>query len=161
MKTDNKSPMTGAELQMMRASCGLTRQNVADFAGVKLSSAKYFETGRGGVPDDVADWIAATYEGHLLAVAQLVRIAREAHVRPVVLPMISGLDPDSPTRNMAQAITAAASVVIGLGGCVALCAKVEAGQCLDDDERINWQRACVLAQNNHHAQALQHKNSGV
>jgi DNA-binding XRE family transcriptional regulator len=161
MNTDNKIPMTGAELQMMRAACGLTRQNVADFAGVKLSSAKYFETGRGGVPDDVADWIAETYEGHLLAVAHLVRIARAAHTKPVILPMISGLDPDSPTSNMAQAITASASVVMNLCGDVVLCAKVDASQCLDDDERINWQRACVLAKNNHHAQAMQHKNSGT
>jgi hypothetical protein len=128
---------------------------------VKLSSAKYFETGRGGVPDDVADWIAATYEGHLLAVAHLVRIASAEHASPVVLPMISGLDPDSPSRNMAQAIIAAASVVMSLGGDVVLCAQVDASQCLDDDERINWQRACVLAQNNHQAQALQHKNSGA
>jgi hypothetical protein len=134
---------------------------VADFAGVKLSSAKYFETGRGGVPDDVADWIAATYEGHLLAVAQLLRVASAAHASPVILPLISGFDSDSPSRNMAQAITAAASVVISLGGAVVLCAQVDASQCLDDDERINWQRACVLAQNNHQAQALQHKNSGA
>jgi hypothetical protein len=134
---------------------------VADFAGVKLSSAKYFETGRGGVPDDVADWIAGTYEGHLLAVAHLVRIGRETHAKPVVLPMISGLDSDSPIKNMAQAITASASVVMNLCGDVVLCAKVDASQCLDDDERIDWQRACVLAQNNHHAQALQHKNSGA
>lgn len=161
MTTDNKTPMTGAELQMMRAACGLTRQNVADFAGVKLSSAKYFETGRGGVPDDVADWITATYQSHLLAVACLVDIACAAHDRPVILPMISGLDPDTPIRNMAQAITAAAAVVFGLGGDVVLCAKVEVSQCLDDDERISWQRACVLAQNNHQAQALQHKNSGA
>ena len=160
MTTDNKTPMTGAELQMMRAACGLTRQNVADFAGVKLSSAKYFETGRGGVPDDVAEWIAEAYEAHLLAVEQLASLANAKNEGSVVLPMISGLDQETVSRNMAQAITAAASVVIRLNGCkTVLCAKVDACQCLDGDERINWQRACTLAQRNHEAQAQQHKNS--
>ena len=162
MTTDNKTPMNGAELQMMRAACGLTRQNVADFAGVKLSSAKYFETGRGGVPDDVAEWIAEAYEAHLLAVDHLVRIASGAPAAKVVLPMISGLDTDLPARNMAQAITAAASVVMRLAGCgYVLCANVDASQCLDDDERINWSRALLLAQSSRDAQALRHKNSGA
>lgn len=47
--------MTGAELQTLREACGLTREDLAELAGVQARTVKHWENGRAGVPADVAD----------------------------------------------------------------------------------------------------------
>jgi transcriptional regulator with XRE-family HTH domain len=51
MTTDH---MTGAELQTLREACGLTREEFADMAQVQARTLKHWESGRAGVPADVA-----------------------------------------------------------------------------------------------------------
>lgn len=46
--------MTGAELQTLREACAMSREDLADLAGVQARTLKHWENGRAGVPDDVA-----------------------------------------------------------------------------------------------------------
>ena len=46
--------MTGAELQTMREACNLSREGLASLAGVQARTIKHWESGRAGVPADVA-----------------------------------------------------------------------------------------------------------
>ena len=47
-------PLTGAELQTLREACGLTRDDLGELAGVAARTIKHWESGRAGVPADVA-----------------------------------------------------------------------------------------------------------
>lgn len=47
-------PLTGAELQTLRESCHLTRDELGDLAGVQGRTVKHWENGRATVPQDVA-----------------------------------------------------------------------------------------------------------
>jgi len=47
--------MTGAELQTLREACHLSREELADLAGVQARTVKHWENGRAAVPADVAD----------------------------------------------------------------------------------------------------------
>lgn len=46
--------MTGADLQTLREACALSRDDLADLAGVQARTVKHWENGRAGVPADVA-----------------------------------------------------------------------------------------------------------
>jgi DNA-binding XRE family transcriptional regulator len=161
MQTNEQTPMTGAELQMMRMACGLSRQDVADLAGVKMNSAKYFETGRGGVPDDVADGVALLYKNHLENVAAIVSacLAQSKSTGGIAyVPIIQGLDDDDRLRKMAQAMATAAAGALAAGGVVVKCANVQASQC-GGIHAVSWVRIAELAKQAHESQSMQHKNS--
>lgn len=56
---------TGAELQTLREAAGLSREALAELVGVQARTVKHWESGRAGVPADVAsvalrlaDWVA-------------------------------------------------------------------------------------------------------
>lgn len=51
----NTDHMTGAELQTLREACHLSREELADLAGVQARTVKHWENGRAAVPADVAD----------------------------------------------------------------------------------------------------------
>lgn len=57
MPTTTPNHMTGAELQTLRESCNLAREDLADLAGVQARTIKHWESGRAGVPEDVADLV--------------------------------------------------------------------------------------------------------
>jgi transcriptional regulator with XRE-family HTH domain len=73
MTTDH---MTGAELQTLREACGLTREEFADMAQVQARTLKHWESGRAGVPADVAalavalDWAVIRTAAGLVADAK-------------------------------------------------------------------------------------------
>ena len=46
--------ITGAELQTLRESCGLSRETFGELANVAARTIKHWETRRGGVPADIA-----------------------------------------------------------------------------------------------------------
>jgi transcriptional regulator with XRE-family HTH domain len=52
--TPYPDPLTGAELQTLREACNLTREELGDLAGVAARTIKHWESGRAGVPADVA-----------------------------------------------------------------------------------------------------------
>lgn len=54
MRPPETTNMTGAELQTLREACGLSREDLADLAGVQGRTIKHWEHGRAGVPADVA-----------------------------------------------------------------------------------------------------------
>lgn len=49
--------MTGAELQTLREACGLSRDELASLAAVAPRTIKHWESGRAGVPADVAQLV--------------------------------------------------------------------------------------------------------
>lgn len=52
--TPHPDPITGAELQTLREACNLTREELGELAGVAARTVKHWESGRAGVPADVA-----------------------------------------------------------------------------------------------------------
>lgn len=50
-------PLTGAELQTLREACNLTREELGELAGVAARTIKHWESGRAGVPADVAELV--------------------------------------------------------------------------------------------------------
>ena len=52
--TPYPDPLTGAELQTLREACCLTRDELGELAGVAARTIKHWESGRAGVPADVA-----------------------------------------------------------------------------------------------------------
>lgn len=52
--TPYPDPLTGAELQTLREACNLTREELGELAGVAARTIKHWESGRAGVPADVA-----------------------------------------------------------------------------------------------------------
>ena len=56
--TPYPDPLTGAELQTLREACCLTREELGELAGVAARTIKHWESGRAGVPADVADVVA-------------------------------------------------------------------------------------------------------
>lgn len=56
--TPYPDPLTGAELQTLREACNLTREELGELAGVAARTIKHWESGRAGVPADVADVVA-------------------------------------------------------------------------------------------------------
>lgn len=52
--TSFPDPITGAELQTLREACCLTREELGALAGVAARTVKHWESGRAGVPADVA-----------------------------------------------------------------------------------------------------------
>ena len=66
--------MTGAELQTLRESCGLSREELASLAHVQARTVKHWENGRAGVPSDVATLVTRLDD----SVTQAVQQARQA-----------------------------------------------------------------------------------
>ena len=60
--------MTGAELQTLREACNLGRDELGDLVGVQARTVKHWESGRAGVPADVAK-LVRELEGTLDAAA--------------------------------------------------------------------------------------------
>lgn len=52
---DTNGRITGAELQSLREMCGMSREDLAELAGVESRTIKFWETGKNGVPADVTD----------------------------------------------------------------------------------------------------------
>lgn len=52
--TNTHNNITGAELQTLREGCGLTREDLAQLVDVQARTVKHWESGRSGVPADVA-----------------------------------------------------------------------------------------------------------
>ena len=50
--------LTGAELQTLREACHLSRDELGSLCGVAPRTVKHWESGRAGVPADVADVVA-------------------------------------------------------------------------------------------------------
>lgn len=61
--------VTGAELQMLREACHLTRDDLAELCGVQTRTIKHWEQRNGGVPADVAAMLAAI-DAQVQAVAE-------------------------------------------------------------------------------------------
>ena len=55
--------MTGAELATMRQACGLSREELAQLCDVQPRTVKHWESGRAGVPADVAQTIGGISSG--------------------------------------------------------------------------------------------------
>lgn len=49
--------LTGAELQTLRENANMPREDLAELAGVQARTIKHWESGRAGVPSDVADLV--------------------------------------------------------------------------------------------------------
>ncbi len=75
MKQRNPYPahLTGAELQTMREVCNLTREELGELAGVAARTIKHWESGRAGVPADVAALLQESNERIDLAASLLER----------------------------------------------------------------------------------------
>lgn len=71
--------ITGAELQTLRESCGLSREDLAGLARVQARTVKHWESGRAGVPSDVAALVARLDE----SISQAVNQARHVLADPV------------------------------------------------------------------------------
>ena len=56
--TNQHHHLTGAELQTLREACNLTRDELGALCGVAPRTVKHWESGRAGVPADVADVVA-------------------------------------------------------------------------------------------------------
>ena len=69
--TPSPDHLTGAELQTLREALHLSRDDLADLAGVQARTVKHWENGRSGVPGDVAALLQALD-------AQVTQAAREA-----------------------------------------------------------------------------------
>jgi DNA-binding transcriptional regulator YiaG len=82
--------MTGAELQTLRETCGLTRDELATLADVQARTVKHWETRPGGVPADVARLISELESAMRQAVIAQTEAALLAHAprgkdTPVIL----------------------------------------------------------------------------
>jgi transcriptional regulator with XRE-family HTH domain len=73
---------TGAELQTLREICGLTREALAELAGVEPRTVKHWETRKGaGVPDDVDNIVSKWARWVLMrSAAELVRTRKITHM---------------------------------------------------------------------------------
>ena len=56
--TNQHHHLTGAELQTLREACHLSRDELGALCGVAPRTVKHWESGRAGVPADVADVVA-------------------------------------------------------------------------------------------------------
>lgn len=56
--TNQPNHLTGAELQTLREACHLSRDELGALCGVAPRTVKHWESGRAGVPADVADVVA-------------------------------------------------------------------------------------------------------
>jgi len=76
---------TGAELQTLREICGLTREALAELAGVEPRTVKHWETRKGAaVPDDVADIVSRFTRWVLMeAAAGILRIHHDIHMNTI------------------------------------------------------------------------------
>lgn len=82
MTNTNTEPerMTGAELQTLRESCNLSREDFAGLAGVQSRTVKHWESGCAGVPADVAH-LVNTIDGAINAAADQARAHLEQLTR--------------------------------------------------------------------------------
>ena len=80
--TPYPDPLTGAELQTLREACCLTRDELGELAGVAARTIKHWESGRAGVPADVAALVQrldATIQQAADNGARVVAQARASH----------------------------------------------------------------------------------
>lgn len=68
--------MTGAELQTMREALHLTRDDLAELAGVAARTVKHWESGRSSVPADVAEAVTRLETLTASAVLEELRLWR-------------------------------------------------------------------------------------
>lgn len=81
-KTKTPDHMTGAELQTLREACNLSRDELADLAGVQARSVKHWESGRSGVPADVCGIVLGLDAAISHATAQAIDAVRNAQPQP-------------------------------------------------------------------------------
>lgn len=73
----NTHPITGAELQTLREACGLSREELGDLAHVQARTVKHWESGRAGVPADVAELVQGLDDSAQQAAEQACNTIRE------------------------------------------------------------------------------------
>ena len=78
--------MTGAELQMLREACFLSREDLAGLCNVAARTVKHWENGRSGVPGDVADLVSLIDATITSASAQGLRQMQEVTQRAGAAP---------------------------------------------------------------------------
>lgn len=71
--THSPQPLTGAELQTLREACNLSRDELGQLAGVQARTIKHWETGRAGIPIDVASLVQRLDASAAQAVQQAVQ----------------------------------------------------------------------------------------
>lgn len=103
---DPPTYMTGAELQTLREACHLSRDDLAELAGVEARTIKHWENGRGGVPADVGDRLeslARQVDAGAMVMMQALQVygALQDHPAPLALARIkSPVDRDGNTAQV-------------------------------------------------------------
>ena len=160
MTKQNSAPMTGAELETMRRAIGWTVGELADRFNVADRSAKYWERGRGGVPDDVAALVLAEYARTLATAQAIVKAASSADPWRLLVPMVTNA-PDS-WPNMAAAATMASAWLQMRGpGHRIESARIDAQQAAGLAGQFDATRAAEAVARQHASQAQAHKNSAA
>lgn len=81
--------MTGAELQTLREAAGLTRETLADLAGVEARTVKHWETRKGAsVPADVANTVTHAVRTMLKTAGELLAAVQATHQPGDTVPLL-------------------------------------------------------------------------
>lgn len=78
--------MTGAELQTLREACGMSREELAGLVEVQARTVKFWESGRSGVPADVADLMRRVDATVSLACSEALHQVRRAALEAMEYP---------------------------------------------------------------------------
>lgn len=160
MNTQNSAPMTGAELETMRRAIGWTVGELADRFNVADRSAKYWERGRGGVPDDVAALVLAEYARTLATAQAIVMAASTVEVRRLLVPIVTNA-PDSWPNMAAAAKMASAWLQMRDPGRRIESARIDAHQAAAITGQFDASRAAEAVARQHASQAQAHKNAAA
>lgn len=160
MTTQNSAPMTGAELETMRRAIGWTVGELAHRFNVADRSAKYWERGRGGVPDDVAAVVLAEYARTLATAQDMAKAATSADPWRFLVPMVTNAPASWP--NMAAAATmASAWLQMRHPGHRIESARIDAQQAASWSGQFDATRAVEAVARQHASQAQAHKNTAA
>lgn len=158
MNMQNNAPMTGAELEMMRRAIGWTTGDMAARFGVSDKSAKYWERGRGGVPNDVMAFVLAEYSRILSTAQAMAKAASMAIGGRLLVPLVTNA-PDTWPNMPAAAAMASAWLQLQHPGRKIESARIEAQQASAQDGSFDARAGAGAVARHHDTQAQAHKNS--
>ena len=156
--TTAATPMTGAELETMLRAIGWTVNQLADHFSVADRSAKYWERGRGGVPDDVALFVKTEYLRVLDTASKLADASLGVAPGVLFLPLVYDAPKHWPNMPAAAAL-AQASLQMQNPAARVMLARVPASHACTVSGRFDPARAAQCAAMLHESQAQAHKNS--
>jgi hypothetical protein len=158
MNTRNTTPITGSELEMMRKAIGWTVGDLAARFGVADKSAKYWERGRGGVPDDVAALVVSEHARTMATAQAMAKAASMDAGGRLLVPLVANAPAIWP--NMAAAASmACAWLNMQHPGVRIESARIDARQATGDDGAFDARMGAVASGRHHVSQAQAHKNS--